>query len=120
VRKVIAISLVLLFASATALPLVNQESRLPPCCRVGGKHHCAMMDRLLSDKNTSVRSPRERCPSWPTSTTVTSIRPYQPPSSALHAGEAVIHFLASSETSLGYVVSFNSTHLKRGPPLRNA
>jgi len=119
-RRAIAISLVLLFASATALPLVNQESRLPACCRVGGNHHCAMMDRLLSDKDTSVRSPRERCPSWPTATTVTSIRPFQPLSSALRIGEVVSRFLASSETSAGYVVSFMSTHLKRGPPLRNA
>ncbi len=119
-RRAIAISLVLLFASATALPLVNQESRLPPCCRVGGKHHCAMMDQLLSDKGTTIRSPRERCPSWPTRTTVTSLRPYQPLNSALRVGEVVSHFLASSETSAGYVVSFHSTHLKRGPPLRNA
>lgn len=78
------------------------------------------MDRLLSDKGTSILSPRERCPFWPTGTTVTSIRPFHSQNSALRFGEVVFCFADSAETSGGYVVFFKSTHLKRGPPLGNA
>ncbi|MGD0628137.1 MAG: hypothetical protein ABR987_02230 [Terracidiphilus sp.] len=46
-KRVLSISLILLFGFGplAALP-GSEESRLPPCCRRHGNHHCAMMQRM--------------------------------------------------------------------------
>jgi hypothetical protein len=47
-RRGLSIFLILFFGLgplAAALP-GSEESRLPPCCRRHGKHHCAMMQRM--------------------------------------------------------------------------
>ena len=60
---VVCIALLLPF-SAPYLGL-NSTSNLPPCCRVNGKHHCAMMARLdAADQRgeSRFRAAIEACP----------------------------------------------------------
>ena len=51
-RRVLAITLLLAFASPLVVPLcaatADPEASLPACCRSHGKHHCAMMHMMLA------------------------------------------------------------------------
>jgi hypothetical protein len=42
----------------------DSESKLPSCCRRGGRHHCAMMAQSEEPAGIAIASPA-RCASWP-------------------------------------------------------
>jgi hypothetical protein len=68
-RRGLAIFLILLFGLAplTAALAASDESRLPPCCRRHGAHHCAMMARWRAqiDSGKPVVGTPSTCPLYP-------------------------------------------------------
>ena len=68
-RRVLAITLLIAFASPLIVPLfaatADPEASLPPCCRSHGKHHCAMMHMMLgANRGPAFTTPP--CPLYPT------------------------------------------------------
>lgn len=68
-RRVLAITLLLAFASPLVVPLfaatADPEASLPPCCRSHGLHHCAMMHMMLMASSAPAFS-APPCPRYPT------------------------------------------------------
>jgi hypothetical protein len=68
-RRVLAITLLLAFASPLVVPLcaatADPEASLPACCRSHGKHHCAMMHRMLAPSSGPAFT-TPPCPLYPT------------------------------------------------------
>jgi hypothetical protein len=117
-RRILAIGLLLLFASAYVLPMVmsDDDRNLPECCRRGGEHHCAMMDMTTESSGDGFHTLRGKCPCWPAGT-VRSNQEYAVVSSAsLIYGELVSHPACFVQTEIGYIVSQSRSHQKRGPP----
>jgi hypothetical protein len=70
-RRAVGVFLILLFGLgplAEALP-ANAESRLPPCCRRHGAHHCVMAARIAQAQSlphsAPAFAPPATCPSYP-------------------------------------------------------
>ena len=68
-RRVLAITLLLAFASPLVVPLcaasADPEAGLPACCRRHGMHHCAMMHMMLAaNRGPAFTTPP--CPLYPT------------------------------------------------------
>jgi hypothetical protein len=117
-RRILAIGLLLLFASAYVLPMVmsDAEQKLPLCCRRDGKHHCSMMDHLPQSGETGVRILHVKCPCWPVGTVSSSRHNVFVSTAALIYGELLSHPATFSQTEVGYVISQTRSHQKRGPP----
>ena len=125
-RRAPAILLVVLFSFSLIAPalFVDTESHLPACCRPGGKHHCAMMDREMMalyaaappSSGLAVNAVRIKCPLFPNGGVLLP-----------HSGAALVattqpgvSIVSQVETQVraeaGYRISFNRSHQKRGPP----
>ncbi|MGA9068833.1 MAG: hypothetical protein WB424_01175 [Terracidiphilus sp.] len=121
-RRGLAIFLILFFgfgpvASALA---ATDESRLPPCCRRHGAHHCAMMARWRAQMDSgkpSVGAP-STCPLYPG---------FGPPSiaslDALIAAPAQPTFSAQTHLFIAHWDSIQCSPVRtragRGPPASN-
>jgi hypothetical protein len=77
-RRGLSIFLLLLFCLgplAAALP-GSDESRLPPCCRRHGAHHCAMAERMAAMRRQAasgsvpMAGAPSHCPLYPSSNAV--------------------------------------------------
>jgi hypothetical protein len=117
-RRILAIGLLLLFASAYVLPMVmtDAEQNLPACCRNDGKHHCSMMDNPSQSAEPSFQILRAKCPCWPVGTVNSSRHDVLVCTAALIYGELLSHPATFSQTEVRYVVSQTRSHQKRGPP----
>jgi hypothetical protein len=117
-RRILAIGLLLLFASAYVLPMVmsDDEQKLPPCCRRDGKHHCSMMDKIPSSGGDGFHVVRSKCPCWPSGTVSSNRQNAFVCTAALIYGEFVSHPAFFAQTEAGYIVSRVRSHQKRGPP----
>jgi len=68
-RRALSILLILFFGLgplAATLPAAD-ESRLPPCCRRHGAHHCAMAMRMATQATSESRgfTAPSHCPRFP-------------------------------------------------------
>lgn len=117
-RRIIAIALLLLFASAYVLPMAmtDAEQKLPLCCRGNGKHHCSMMDKLPQSGRPGFHTIRTKCHCWPASLVRSQEQSASICTSALSNGESPRHPAAFSQNEVGYLVSESRSHQKRGPP----
>jgi hypothetical protein len=117
-RRPVAIALLLVFTSAYVLPMVmtDAEQTLPPCCRRGGKHHCAMMDKLPHSGGPGFHAIHSKCPCWPTGTVFSSHRNVFIGNAPPIYGEFISHPASFPQTEAGYLVSRSRSHQKRGPP----
>jgi hypothetical protein len=117
-RRILAIGLLLLFASAYVLPMVmnDAEQKLPPCCRANGKHHCSMMDKIPSSGGDGFHVLRSKCPCWPAGTVSSSRQDVFVCSAALIYGELISHPALFAQAEAAFVVSQAGSHQKRGPP----
>lgn len=120
VRRLLAISLLMLFGLPIALPLFGNgaaAATLPICCRRGGKHHCASMD---VSKSSSTSTVSEKCP-WPlNSPAIPVLRSTTPAISASIFAGIVQHPAAFPQVEAHRRVSFDRTRQKRGPPTQLA
>jgi hypothetical protein len=117
-RRILAIGLLLLFASAYVLPMVmtDAEQNLPACCRANGKHHCSMMDKIPSSSGDGFHVIRAKCPCWPAGTVSSSRQDVFVCSAALIYGELISHPALFAQAEVRYVVSQARSHQERGPP----
>jgi hypothetical protein len=97
-----------------ALSASDPESKLPPCCRRPGKHHCAM----TSSDSSSGPAFQALCPSYPTAAAV----PVNPvvSLSAISLAAFVVpvtHPAIRPHTQLLRHGSFSRARQKRGPPI---
>jgi hypothetical protein len=119
VRRLLAISLLLLFSFLLVSPLLASDAvdaRLPACCRRAGKHHCAMLSDAGSQQGKSVSIVAEKCPCSPAIPAVFHLSAFAPPADdALFAG-LVSHPAIHAQTEAQYRISFDRARQKRGPP----
>lgn len=120
-RRALAWFLLAVFSYPLIAPALfaGPESNLPPCCRRGGKHHCAMMmDEMAPVTGVSVRIVQPRCPMYP-GAPATPAGDYF---AVLKTSGTVFGALASHTALLlqveaGYRISFSRSTQKRGPPV---
>lgn len=122
-RRLISITLLLLFSFPVAAPLFalggDAESQLPACCRRHGKHHCMMsveeMQALLNGHHfTAVRS---RCPLYPKAAVPVPHQKLFFDQSGLVFAEAVSHPAQRRQTEAWAPVALEGARHKRGPPV---
>jgi hypothetical protein len=119
VRRLFAISLLLLFSFLLVSPLLASDAvdaSLPACCRRMGKHHCAMSSDVGSQQGKSVSIVAEKCPCTPATPAAFHLAPLAPPTDdAIFAGLAN-HPAIHAQTEAQYRISFDRARQKRGPP----
>jgi hypothetical protein len=117
-RRLLAITLVLLFGLPLAAPLFASDSAstLPECCRRNGRHHCAAaMTTRPASRQISTIAPK--CPNWPKSTAA----PAGPNEFAPSQTQGVVARIYASPNSAPqiqarYRVAYARSRQKRGPP----
>ena len=78
-RRLLGAFLVLLFwlGPLVALLPADDESRLPPCCRRHGAHHCAMAaamaSRFIQPGSAPILAAPSHCPSYPGSAAASTV-----------------------------------------------
>jgi len=121
VPRIIAATLLLVFAGNTALPALfaDPESNLPACCRRNGKHHCAMMDMAGIDQNDGEaywKSTPQKCAQFPKSgASLCAVK--IAPRTISEVGPLVSsHPTPAAQTEVLYRISHSRCREKRGPP----
>jgi hypothetical protein len=123
VRRILSISLLLLFMLPLVSPLFaasTEDANVPICCRRNGRHHCTMASaaqRGTSDSNQAEAANfRERCP-YNLVTPVTANLPFVPDEiqTALFTG-IVSSPARHAQAEAGIRTSSDRSHQKRGPP----
>jgi hypothetical protein len=118
VRRLLAISLLTLFALPFALPLFAKsatDSSLPICCRRDGKHHCAAMAMAPSD-GTSMGTVGEKCPYSVAPPAILVLPSFTPSTGASIFAGIVQHSAAAPQVEVQKRISFDRSRQKRGPP----
>ena len=117
-RRIPAIALLLMFASAYLLPMVmtDFEQRLPPCCQRDGKHHCSMVDKVPESGGPGFHTIRAKCHCWPAGLVGTRQQSASICTTALLYGESLRQPAVFPQTEVGSLVSESRSHQKRGPP----
>jgi hypothetical protein len=120
VRRILSISLLLLFSLPLLSPLFAVDAagtNLPACCRKDGKHHCMMVQRESHDgSGPDVSLVRERCPYGP-AVPVASHVDFSFAAGVVTAfAESVSHPTGIVQTEARLRISFDRSRQKRGPP----
>jgi hypothetical protein len=117
VRRMLAISLLILFALPITLPLFGADAAaasVPACCRRNGKHHCMMS--MGSSRDSSLLIIWQKCPYSVTPPAVSVLPSLAPsPSASIFAGVRR-HPAAAAQVEARQRVSFDRSRQKRGPP----
>jgi hypothetical protein len=118
VRRLLAISLLMLFGLPFAAPLFGAnaaEANLPICCRRDGKHHCAMMS-MDESTGRALRTVGEKCP-YSVAPPAILVLPSYTPSTAQSVFAGVIrHPTSAPQVEAQRRISFDRARQKRGPP----
>jgi hypothetical protein len=118
-RRILAILLLALFSFSLVSPAVfasDADSKLSPCCRRNGKHHCEMIaSRSAASSGPTIET--GKCPSFPGTQAV----PAQQNIGLLKVSEAVFGAVVSHPASRPQVealcrISNSRAGQKRGPP----
>ena len=121
-RKLIAISLLLLFCAPAVMPLFGEsaeEAALPACCRGNGKHKCMLADAPRSSSGNGFSAPatvKEKCPYAPMIAATLHADGFLPAASAAAFAGVVQHPAVHAQTEARYRISFARSRQKRGPP----
>ncbi|MGC2547840.1 MAG: hypothetical protein WA426_18490, partial [Silvibacterium sp.] len=118
VRRLLAISLLMLFGMPFALPLFGTsaaEANLPQCCRRNGKHHCAMVD-TASSPGPSMGKVSEKCPYSIAPPAIPILSSFKPSTAASVFAEIARHPAVAPQTEAKRRISFDLSRQKRGPP----
>ncbi|MGB7188624.1 MAG: hypothetical protein WBD10_00675 [Acidobacteriaceae bacterium] len=117
VRRILAISLLMLFALPFTMPLFGAEgtaASVPACCRRNGKHHCVMS--MGSSRDSSAPIVWQKCPYSIMPPAVLVLPSFTPsPSASIFAG-VTRHPAVSAQVEARQRVSFDRARQKRGPP----
>lgn len=117
-----AATLTVFLALSVLLPylflLADSESKLPPCCRRDGSHHCAMhleLARSFASQGTAFRKGADRCPFQKALTPVCRLGIYPAPPATFYA-VILPHPAIHLQTVVSGLISKSRSHQKRGPP----
>lgn len=118
-RRVVAISLMALFSFSLISPAMfaqDSDSKLPACCRRGGKHHCGMEASLL-DPSSGPSLQAAQCSFFPTMQAL-SASPFAGPPGAFQAvlSEPCAQLASPVRTEALSLSSYSRAGQKRGPP----
>ena len=120
-RRIVVICLVLLYWLGPLMALVpaSAESRLPACCRRGGKHHCMMnmAERAaLEDGHPHWMAPASKCPCFPVQPKAahTPLTLYQSIPASFISVASHPHGVVQSESKRR--ISRDRSRSKRAPP----
>jgi len=122
VRRLLAISLLLLFGLPMVSPLLaltsSSDANLPACCRRNGKHHCMMdMEMLQAMQNGTQASVLPmKCPMYPRAITTTQHHELSFNAASLVFAEIISHPALHPQTEARARVSLFCARQKRGPP----
>jgi hypothetical protein len=122
VRRLLAISLLMLFGLPFALQLFGTraaEASLPICCRRDGKHHCAMMG-MGPSQGSSMRTIGEKCPYSIAPPAILVLPSFTPSTAASVFAGITKHPAGSAQAEAQRRISFDRTRQKRGPPAKIA
>lgn len=120
-RRLLAISLLTLFALPFALPLFASgasDANLPICCRRDGKHHCAAM-AIGASQGNSMRTVGEKCPYSIAPPAVLVLPTFTPSTAASVFAGIVRHPATAPQTEAQQRISFDRSRQKRGPPVQS-
>lgn len=118
-RRLLAISLLLLFSLPLVSPLLGEsvgEASLPACCRRNGKHHCEMMGMGASTSRTGAGAIREKCPYTPAAPAVLLLPSFTPSTAAAIFAGIASHPAIAPQAEAQLRISFDRARQKRGPP----
>ena len=107
-RRVIALSLMMLFSWALIAPLFapDADANLPACCRRNGKHHCMMRTMQRLDGNEKgFTSVSEKCPCCPVGTCAVYSPIFKPESGEQLFAGVVRHPAIAPQTETLYRIS---------------
>jgi hypothetical protein len=117
VRRLLAISLLMLFQMPYVLPLFGTraaEANLPLCCRRNGKHHCAMSMSFSQNSSTSAVS--DKCPYSIAQPAILVLPSFRPSAAASVFAGIARHPAVVPQVEARKRISFDRTRQKRGPP----
>jgi hypothetical protein len=123
VRRILSISLLLLFMLPLVSPLFaasTADANVPVCCRRNGEHHCMMTkiaQRSPSNTNqTKAESIQASCPYNPVAPAAVNL-PFVPDEvrTAVFA-DAISDPARPTQSPVLICISFDRSHQKRGPP----
>ena len=123
VRRLLAISLLLLFNLPLVSPLfaltATSDANLPACCRRNGAHHCNMqMPSASASNDPAFSSIPEKCPAYPRPATLVRVTHAQIQASTFvfatpaAAASVTLHAETRSKGNAKF------PHQKRGPPVQ--
>jgi hypothetical protein len=126
VRRLLAISLLLLFLAPAVMPLfalgANSDANLPACCRRNGKHHCAMSPEMMQAMMQSMMNGTQvnvlpmKCPMYPRAITTAHHDELSFHTAALIFAAIVSHPAIHLQTEARARVALDCARQKRGPP----
>jgi hypothetical protein len=121
-RRLIGITLLLLFSSPLISPLLaltaSTAANLPACCRRNGAHHC-MMNMQQAESSSSginVSTIPQKCPSYPAAVTSVQHGDLSLHTASLIFAEIVSHPSVKTQTQARARVALDRSRQKRGPP----
>ncbi len=120
-RRLLAISLLMLFAFPYALPLFANsasDANLPICCRRDGKHHCAAMV-MGTSQGSSMRTVGEKCPYSVAPPAILLLPSFKLSTAAAIFAGIVRHPAAAPQIEAQRRISFDRSRQKRGPPTQS-
>jgi hypothetical protein len=125
VRRVLAISLLLLFSLPLISPLfalaANPGDKLPACCRRNGVHHCAIrMLRGEQSQGEQFTARQEKCPAYPRAVSPVQRNDLSPQSSAQLFAGIVVHPAGKAQAEARARIAFYRSRQERGPPALQA
>ena len=116
-RRLLAITLLLLFTTPFVLPLFGTnaaEDALPACCRRNGKHHCMMYMAWMQER--SFHTVREKCPYSIVPPAILVLPSFTPSAAASVFAGITRHPAVVAQTEAHLRISFDRSRQKRGPP----
>lgn len=120
-RRLLAISLLLLFTTPFVLPLFGTsavEATIPACCRRNGKHHCMMYMAWMQER--TFHTVREKCPYSIAPPAILVLRSFTPSAAASVFAGITRHPALFPQTEAQFRISFDRSRQKRGPPAQIA
>ena len=122
VRRLLALSLLLLFSFPLVSPLLalstNSDANLPICCRRDGTHHCQMkMQRTGTFTHQTVLSTiSTKCPFYPGPATLVRHHDARLHASTHMVAESVNRTAVKAPTYAHARIGLDTAWQKRGPP----
>jgi hypothetical protein len=122
VRRLLALSLLLLFSFPLVSPLLalstNSDANLPACCRRNGVHHCEMKAQRTSTsaQAATVSTISTKCPFYPRPATLVRHNDTRLHSGTRLYGQLVYHATVKAHPSSSVRIALDSAWQKRGPP----